>query len=405
MKRIYIIGTLDSKALELRYVQSLIQAAGGATALVDVGTRSHDEACDISAREVAAFHPHGAESVLGLRDRGTAVTAMAEACARFMASRTDVAGVIGLGGSGGSAIASAGMHALPIGVPKVLVSTLASTNAGPYIGATDVMLLYSVTDIAGLNRISRAVLANAAHAVAGMANRQAPEVESKPPIGLTMFGVTTACVTHVAARLKEQYDCLIFHATGTGGQSMEKLADSRLLDGVIDVTTTEICDLLVGGVLSAGADRLGAIARSRVPYVGSCGALDMVNFWTPESVPEKFRQRKLHRHSAQVTLMRTSLEECMQIGRWIGDKLNACDGPLRFVIPELGVSALDAPGEPFYDPAADAALFDAIEETVKTTSQRQLLRLPLHINDPLFAAALGDHFLEIRLPSLRGQSP
>jgi uncharacterized protein (UPF0261 family) len=210
-----------------------------------------------------------------------------------------------------------------------------------------------------------------------------------------MFGVTTGCVNQVVARLQARYDCLVFHATGTGGQSMEKLVDSGMLVGVIDVTTTEVCDHLVGGVLSAGPDRLGAIARSRIPYVGSAGALDMVNFWAMEAVPERFRGRTLYRHSPQVTLMRTTTDECRQIGEWIGAKLNACEGPVRFLIPEGGVSALDAPGQPFHDPAADAALFEALERTIAQTDNRRLLRLPLHINDAQFAAALADQFLEI----------
>jgi uncharacterized protein (UPF0261 family) len=210
-----------------------------------------------------------------------------------------------------------------------------------------------------------------------------------------MFGVTTTCVTQVSGTLSRDYECLVFHATGTGGQSMERLAESGLLVGVIDVTTTEVCDLLIGGVLSAGPDRLGAIARSRIPYVGSAGALDMVNFWAMETVPERFRGRKLYRHNPNVTLMRTNVEENREIGAWIAAKLNACPGPVRFLIPEHGVSALDAPGQPFHDPEADAALFDAIENAIEKTSARRLLRLPLHINDPQFAAALVENFREI----------
>jgi uncharacterized protein (UPF0261 family) len=351
---------------------------------------------DVTAREIAAFHPQGADAIVGNHDRGDAVTAMSEAFRRYVLSRKDMAGMIGLGGSGGSAIISAGMQALPVGVPKLLVSTLAATHAGPYIGATDVTLMYPVTDIAGLNRISRVVLGNAAHAIAGMARHEAPTLSSRPSIGLTMFGVTTACVTAVTKALHSEYDCLVFHATGTGGQSMEKLVDSGFLDGVIDVTTTEICDLIVGGVLSAGPERLDAIARTGIPYVGSCGALDMVNFWAPETIPQAFRQRLFHRHNPQVTLMRTSVDECARIGSWIGEKLNACHGPVRFLLPEKGVSALDAPGEVFHDPEADAALFAALENSIQQTPQRHLVRLPLHINDPQFADVLRDHFLEIR---------
>jgi uncharacterized protein (UPF0261 family) len=256
-------------------------------------------------------------------------------------------------------------------------------------------MMYSVTDVSGLNRISRVVLGNAAHAIAGMATRSIPQAAVNPALGLTMFGVTTPCVTRVMERLGNRFDCLVFHATGTGGQSMEKLVDSGMLVGVIDVTTTEICDLLVGGVLSAGPDRLGAIARTSIPYVGSTGALDMVNFWAPETVPAQFDGRTLYKHNPQVTLMRTTPEECREIGRWIGRKLNACHGPVRFLIPEQGVSAIDAVGQPFFDPSADAALFEALENTVQQTAQRQVLRLPLHINDPKFADALVEQFLEI----------
>jgi uncharacterized protein (UPF0261 family) len=216
-----------------------------------------------------------------------------------------------------------------------------------------------------------------------------------------MFGVTTPSVTQAVAALRDRYDCIVFHATGTGGRAMEKLVDSGLLTGVIDVTTTEICDLLLGGVLSAGEDRLGAIARSQVPYVGSTGALDMVNFWAIDTVPERYRNRKLHKHNPQVTLMRTTAEECRQIGKWIGERLNRCEGPVRFLLPEGGVSALDAPGEAFHDPEADAALFDALDTTVEPTDTRRVIRLPHHINDPAFSAAMVEHFQAIATPTMQ----
>ena len=219
-----------------------------------------------------------------------------------------------------------------------------------YVDVNDIAMMYSVTDIAGLNSISRVVLANAAYAIAGMARATVPEAETKPAIGLTMFGVTTPAVTQVVEHLRDDYDCLVFHATGTGGRAMEKLVDSGLLVGVIDVTTTEICDLLFDGVLSAGPDRLGAIARTGIPYVGSVGALDMVNFRAFETVPEKYRKRNLYRHNPQVTLMRTTPDENRRMGEWIAERLNACDGKVRFLIPEKGVSAIDAPGQPFHDP-------------------------------------------------------
>jgi uncharacterized protein (UPF0261 family) len=395
VKRVYVAGTADTKGQELLYVKSLIQAERVSVVLVDVGTGVPTVPVDIPASTVADFHAAGAQSVLGTDDRGAAVEAMGEAFGRYIAAQPDVAGIIGLGGGGGTSIVTSGMRALPVGVPKLMVSTLAAGDVRQFVGASDIAMMYSVTDVSGLNRISRVVLGNAAHAIAGMARGVIPQVAAKPAIGLTMFGVTTACVTQVTARLEEDYDCLVFHATGTGGQSMEKLIDSGMLVGVIDVTTTEVCDHLVGGVLSAGPDRLGAIARTRIPYVGSCGALDMVNFWAMDTVPAQFRNRNLYRHNPQVTLMRTNEEECRQIGEWIAAKLNACDGPVRFLIPERGVSAIDAAGQSFHDPDADKALFDALSDKLQQTDDRRLIRLPLHINDAAFSNALVQNFLDI----------
>jgi uncharacterized protein (UPF0261 family) len=276
-----------------------------------------------------------------------------------------------------------------------MVSTLAAGDVTDYVDVADISMMPSVTDLAGLNDISRAVLRNAAFGIVGMANAGPPASAGRPPIALTMFGVTTPCVTAVAEQLRDRFDCVVFHATGTGGRAMEKLVDSGFINGVIDVTTTEVCDHLLGGVLSAGPDRLGAIARTRVPYVGSVGALDMVNFRAVDTVPAHYAGRNLYRHNPQVTLMRTTAQECRRIGTWIAEKLNRCEGPVRFLIPEDGVSMLDAPRQPFQDPAADAALFDAIEETLIVTPQRRIERFALHINDPEFSRALVRHFLEI----------
>jgi uncharacterized protein (UPF0261 family) len=310
-----------------------------------------------------------------------------------------VGGIISAGGSGGTALATPAMRRLPIGVPKVMVSTVASGDVQRYVGPSDICMMYSVTDVQGINRISEQVLSNAAHALAGMmAHRRRTSTVEKPAIGLTMFGLTTPCVQAVVRALEDRYDCLVFHATGTGGQSMEKLAESGMLAGLIDATTTEIADLLMGGVLSAGEGRLDAVVRTRIPYVGSCGALDMVNFWAMETVPERYRGRNLRVHNPNVTLMRTTPEENARMGRWIGEKLNRCEGPVRFLIPEKGVSGIDAPGQPFHDPAADAALFKALADTIRQTERRRLIRLPHHINDPAFAAALVANFLEIAAP-------
>ncbi|MFQ5973967.1 MAG: Tm-1-like ATP-binding domain-containing protein, partial [Alphaproteobacteria bacterium] len=395
MRRIYVVGTADTKGEELAYLRARIADAGGQPFLVDVGTRAPNCEVDVQGREVAACHPKGTDSVFSTDDRGTAVAAMGEAFASFVAGRNDIAGIIGIGGGGGTSIVTAGMRVLPIGIPKLMVSTLASGDVGPFVDVNDIAMMYSVTDIAGLNRISRSVLGNAAYGIVGMASARAPEVGGKPAIGLTLFGVTTPCVTKAVDALRDDYDCLVFHATGTGGRAMEKLADSELLVGVIDVTTTEVCDLLMGGVMSAGEDRFGAIVRSRIPCVVSVGALDMVNFWAPETVPERYRTRQLHRHNPQVTLMRTTAEENRRMGEWIAKRLNRCEGPVRLLIPERGVSALDAPGQAFHDAEADEALFAALEQTLRPTEMRRLLRLPLHVNDPDFSAALARNFREI----------
>ncbi len=394
-----MVGTFDTKGAELRYVADLLEKVGAPVTTVDVSTKSTPQASeqevDVSAVDVAAHHPKGQEVVFS-EDRGEAVSAMAVALEHFIQARDDVAGMLGLGGSGGTALVTPAMRTLDVGVPKVMVSTVASGNVAPYVGPSDIAMMYSVTDVAGLNRISRRVLGNAAHAVAGMVANQIPQVEdTKPAVGITMFGVTTPCAEAVRERLESDYDCLVFHATGTGGQSMEKLVDSGLVAGVIDLTTTEVADLLMGGAMSAGEDRLGAVARTGLPYVGSCGALDMVNFGAKETVPEKYQGRNLYVHNPQVTLMRTTPEENEKIGRWIGEKLNQCEGPVRFLIPEGGVSMLDAEGGAFHDPEADKALFDALEGTVQQTEQRKLIRSPHNINDPEFAEALVQHFQEI----------
>ncbi len=270
-----------------------------------------------------------------------------------------------------------------------MVSTMASGDTRPYVGTSDICMMYSVTDVQGINSISEKVLANAAHALAGMIAHPAVAAGStKPALGLTMFGVTTPCVQAVTRQLQDAYDCLVFHATGVGGQSMEKLADSGLLSGVIDVTTTEIADEIAGGILSAGPARLDVFARHAIPYVGSCGALDMANFGEWNSVPERFRARRLYRHNTTVTLMRTTADECRGIGEFIAAKLNAMQGPVRFLIPEGGVSGIDRPGQPFHDPEADRVLFTTIEEHFRAGPDRKLQRLPLHINDEAFADAL-----------------
>jgi uncharacterized protein (UPF0261 family) len=395
MKRIYIVGTADTKAEELAFLADAIGALGATAILVDVGTTLPTMAADVTAADVASFGGQETAAALACGDRGRAVAAMADAFARFIRTRTDISAVIGIGGGGGTSIVTAGLRELPLGLPKIMVSTLASGDVSAYVGVSDIVMMPSITDMAGLNRISRVILHNAAQAIVGMAAGPAAEDDGRPALGLTMFGVTTPCVTAIGDALRSDYDCLVFHATGTGGRTMEKLVDSGLLAGVLDITTTEVCDLLFGGVLPAGADRLDAIARTKIPYVGSVGALDMVNFWAPETVPGKWNARLFYHHNSNVTLMRTTADECRAIGEWIGRKLNACDGPVRFLIPEKGVSALDIEGGVFFDPAADSALFEALEETIRQTGDRRIIRLPLHINDPKFATAAVAAFHEI----------
>ena len=400
MKRILVVGTADTKGEELAYLSDVIKEAGATPIVVDVGIGEPSRPVDIPHTQVAAARP---DPALQGRDRGKAVAAMGQAFESFVTQYAGFDAILGIGGGGGTSIVTRGMRALPVGIPKLMVSTLASGDVAPFVDVTDITMTPSITDLAGLNSVSRTVLRNAAFAIVGMAAAGAAPAAEKPSLGLTMFGVTTPCVMRLVETLRDRYDCLVFHATGTGGRAMEKLADSDKLAGFIDVTTTEVCDLLVGGVLSAGPDRLGAVARTRLPYVGSCGALDMVNFWGLESVPEKFRGRKLHVHNPQVTLMRTTPEECRQIGAWIAQKLNACEGPVRFLIPEKGVSALDIEGGAFFDEAADAALFEALSQGLRMTPNRRLIRLPLHINDPAFSDALAQTFLEIAATASAGR--
>jgi uncharacterized protein (UPF0261 family) len=391
----YVAGTFDTKRTELLFLRDCIARLGVPTVTVDLSTAGGPSPADVSPAEVARHHP-GGEAAVFTGDRGPAVEAMALAFERFVLTRGDLAGLLSAGGSGATALATPAMRSLPVGVPKLMVSTVASGDVRPYVGPSDICMMYSVADVSGINRITERILGNAAHALAGMILHARPATPvKKPAVGLTMFGVTTPCVQTVTRALRDAYDCLVFHATGTGGQSMEKLVDSGLLGAVVDVTTTEIADEIVGGVFSAGAGRLDAIVRRRVPYVGSCGALDMVNFHAPESVPARFRTRTLYRHNSNVTLMRTSPEECAAIGAFIAGKLNQMEGPVRFLLPEGGLSAMDVPGEPFHDPVADAALFSSIARAFRPSPGRMLLRLPFAINDPVFSRALVDAFREV----------
>jgi uncharacterized protein (UPF0261 family)/ABC-type branched-subunit amino acid transport system ATPase component len=398
---VIVAGTLDTKGDELRFIRDQIAAAGVRVLLVDLSTSGQPSPADVPPHHVATYFRGGPNAIF-TGERGAAITAMAEAFETWIRRQEPVGGLISAGGSGASSLVAPAMRALPIGVPKVLISSVASGNVAPYVGPSDIMMLYSVTDVAGLNSVTRQILANGAAAMVGMAKARAANVDrepgsarrgdGKPAVGLTMFGVTTPCVDAIVDALEDEFECLVFHATGVGGQSMEKLVDSGALTGVIDITTTEVCDLLFGGVLPATEDRFGAIARARIPYVGSCGALDMVNFGPMESVPERYRGRTLQVHNPTVTLMRTTPEENARVGRWIGERLNLMDGPVRFFLPEAGVSALDAPGRPFSDPSADEELFRSLEATVRQTATRRLIRMPEHINDPRFSAEIAAEF-------------
>ncbi|MXU64327.1 Tm-1-like ATP-binding domain-containing protein [Oceanomicrobium pacificus] len=395
---VWVVGTADTKGAEMAYVRDRLARAGWDAQLVDLSTRSHDGPADIAAGDVAAHHPDGAAAVFGAPDRGAAVGAMQQAFEAYVQKNGPrVGGAIGLGGGGGTAMVSAGFRQLAYGVPKLIVSTLASGNVAPYVGMSDIAMLPSVTDISGLNRLTRTILANGAGALAGMLAAPEPRADDtdRPTVGLSMFGVTTEAVTSIAAGLGEAAEPMIFHATGTGGQIMERLVRDGQIDALIDITTTEIADLLVGGVLPALPDRLDVVAQTGIPYIGSLGACDMVNFAAQETVPERFSARRFHVHNSNVTLMRTTPAECDRIGSWIAQKLNACDGPVRFLIPQNGVSALDVEGGPFSDPAADEALFTAVLRSVEQTDNRRVAVLPCHINDPDFAAAALAAYHEI----------
>ncbi len=396
-----VVGTFDTKGQELRFIRDRLMSHRVPVKTVDLSTSGKPSRADVPPGQVAAMHPRGSAVVFS-NDRGASVTAMAEAFAHWIDHERGVGGVISAGGSGGTSLATAGMRRLPVGIPKVMVSTVASGQVAPYVGASDIMMLYSVSDVQGLNPITERVLGNAANALAGMISGAPPaEVlearrrRARPAIGVTMFGVTTPAVQAITARLEGDYDCLVFHATGAGGRSMENLADSGLLSAFIDLTTTEVADMLVGGVFAADSDRFGAAIRTRLPYVASVGAMDMVNFGPRDTVPDKFRDRRFVIHNPNVTLMRTTPDENRAIGEWIGARLNQMQGPVRLLLPEGGVSALDAPGKPFHDPAANAALFEALESTVRQTSQRQIIRVPANINDDAFVSAVVANFQSI----------
>jgi uncharacterized protein (UPF0261 family) len=389
VKTVVLLGTLDTKGVEYAFLRERLLEHGVDVLLVDAGVDEPSIEPDIPRTELASGVEYG--------DRGTAVTAMAEGAERVVAQlhadgRLD--GILALGGSGGSSIATRAMRALPVGVPKLMVSTVASGDTRPYVGAVDVTMMYSVVDIAGVNRVSARIMANAAGAIAGMVGAGVPQLADKPLVGASLFGVTTPCVTRARERLEELgYEVLVFHATGAGGQSLEALVHGGFLAGVLDTTTTELADELVGGVLSAGPDRLEAAGAAGVPQVVSLGALDMVNFGPRETVPPQFEGRNLYVHNPTVTLMRTTPDECAELGRIIGRKLSAATGPTVLYVPLQGVSMIDVDGQPFRDVDADAALFGGLHETLADSVE--VHELDTDINDPAFAVAMADRLHEL----------
>ena len=399
MASVFLFATLDTKGREADYIRSLLTSWGIAVTLVDVGVVGAPAAvADVTRARIFELAGTTLPAVLERRDRGEAVTAAAAGAARLAReayARGDVSGVIGLGGSAGTTIGTAAMRALPIGVPKVMVSTLASGTVRQFVGDKDIFMLNAVVDILGINRVSREVLSEAARAMAGLVTypRPAAQPDDKPLVAATMFGVTTACVARARDTL-ERAGCevLVFHATGNGGQAMESLIAEGLIAGVLDMTTTELADERVGGFLSAGPDRLTAAGKAGVPQVVSTGALDMVNFYAPDSVPPEFKDRLFYRHNAVVTLMRTTPEESAAIGEEIARKLSQARGPLAVLLPQRGVSAIDRTGQPFDDPVARKALHDAIREGLKGA---MVAELDLHINDPEFADAAAQKLLEL----------
>ena len=400
MPTVVLVGTLDTKGYEYAYVRDRIAAQGVDVLLVDAGVLGEPLATpDISRQEVARAGGSDIKTLVAANDRGAAIETMATGAGEIVArlhAEGRLNGVLGLGGSGGSTLVSRAVQRLPVGVPKLLVSTVASGDTRPYVGATDLTMMYSVVDIAGINRLSERVLTNAAAAIAGMARAAAdfvPAAGEKPLIGATMFGVTTPSVTVARERLEELgYEVLVFHATGTGGDTMESLVRSGFIDAVLDVTTTELADELAGGICAAGPHRLEAAGELGVPQVVSLGALDMVNFGPRESVPARYADRILYVHNATITLMRTSVEENAELGRRIARKLNAARGPLTLFVPLGGVSAISTRGQVFDDPAADAALIEALREHLDPGIDVRYI--DADVNDPAFARAMADRLHE-----------
>jgi uncharacterized protein (UPF0261 family) len=408
MATIAVFGALDTKGAEIAFVRDQIVQRGHRALVVDVGVLGEPlfEAA-VTRREVAEAAGATLDALVAKSDRGEAVTTMAEG-ARVIALRLfesgQIDGVIGMGGGAGTTVGSAAMRALPLGIPKVLVSTLASSDVRGFVGVKDIMMVPAIVDISGVNRISRGVFTRAAAAVCGMVEARVPPAEDAPTIAASMFGNTTKCVEAARKIVEaEGFEVLVFHAVGVGGQTMESLIEAGHIVGVLDVTLTEWADELVGGVLSAGPTRLEAAARTGTPAVIAPGCLDIVNFWEPHTLPEKYRNRRIYQHNAKQTLVRTDVDENAQLGRIIAGKLNASRGPVAVYLPLKAISVISAPGGPYHWPEADAALFDSLKTNLR--KDIPVHELDVEINDPIFARAMAEGLLAMGLekPARRPQ--
>jgi uncharacterized protein (UPF0261 family) len=399
LKTIAIVGTFDSKGTEYAYVRDIIQGLGLNTLTIHSGVFEPMFVPDVSNEEVAKAAGADIHEIAAKKDRALATEMLAKGMEKLVPrlyAEGKFDGIISFGGTGGTAIVTPGMRALPIGVPKIMVSTVASGNTSQYVGTSDVIMYPSIVDVAGINSISIKIFTNAAFAIAGMVKFEyTHKIEKKPLIAATMFGVTTPCINYAREFLEnEGYEVIIFHATGTGGKTMEALIESGFFDGVLDLTTTEWCDELVGGVLNAGPHRLEAAGRCNIPQVVSTGALDMVNFGAIESVPKEFQDRNLYKHNPTVTLMRTTIEENRQLGLIVAEKLNMAKSPTVLMLPLKGVSMIDAPGQPFYGAEEDQMLFSTLREHIDREVV-ELIEIDTDINDQKFAIAAAKKLIEL----------
>ena len=402
MKTIAVAGTFDTKGKEFLYVKELIEELGLKTYMINMGVFDSEIEVDVSNKEIAKEAGYDIEDIVSRRDRAMATEALSKGMELLIPrlyAEGKFDGIISFGGSGGTSLVTPAMRALPIGVPKMMVSTMASGNVSQYVGTSDIIMMPSIVDVAGLNKISKTIFTNAVLAIAGMVGMadkiKKVEEDEKPLIAATMFGVTTPCVDFAKEYLEERgYEVLVFHATGTGGKTMESLIDAGFFKGVLDITTTEWCDEIVGGVLGAGPNRLEAAGRNHVPPGVSVGALDMVNFGPIDTIPEKFKDRNLYKHNPTVTLMRTTVEENIKFGQKIAEKLNASFGKTVLILPLKGVSMIDAPGQPFYGSKEDEALFDTLKNNIDK-DKVNIVEMDNNINEKAFAQRAAEELIKM----------